>query len=101
MDITHCGDLLGFHERRLKPTADEEAKGVIFVIARRAWCQAPDCRKKLYYKQEHFEIGAGSWARIRPKHIASFVARLKQAKESDWVWGCHRELFTQIKVTVK
>jgi len=98
MEITHCGDLLDFHERRLKPTVDEASRGVTYVLARQYWCQ--QCRKKLYYKQENFDIGSTNWQRVK-RSIGAFVARLKQAKESDWVWGYNKETFGKIKVTVR
>lgn len=99
MIINHCGKALDvFNERQIQPTPEETKRGVKNLVARIYWCQG--CRKKLYTKKELFATGESEWHRVK-KNIATFVRRLKQSKESDWVWGCAKEYFNKIKVTVR
>lgn len=100
MIINHCGYELDVFEERveIQPTPDEAKRGVKSLVARIYWCQG--CRKRLYSKKELFATGETDWMRVK-KNIGTFVRRLKRGNESDWVWGCAKEYFNQIKVTVK
>lgn len=101
MRVAHCGVSLSAQIKPLKPTAEEALRGVVEVIAFTYWCPKPDCRKKLYFKSEITKEGIGPMQRVRPDERAAFAARLKEPKESHWVWSWDRKTYQQVKWTVR
>jgi hypothetical protein len=100
--IKHCGKILASpQERLLKPTPSEILLGIQEVKAQEYWCSSPSCRKRLLYRQDVYQDRVTEWARIRPHQSAAFIARLRLAKESDWVWSYHPETFAKVKRTVR
>lgn len=98
----HCRiPMVCLDSRSIKPTQNESARGVNEVHTRTYWCQNPSCRKKLYYKQEEFTSGKEQWQKIK-RNISAFVARLRRAKESDWVMSTKKEYpFTPTRAWVR
>jgi hypothetical protein len=103
MQYHHCGIPLDVGVfRDLKPTAIEEAKGVIALRAETRWCKKPDCRRKFYFTQEIYEKRTTELKKLKkPRHISAITKRLKTAKESDWVWSWHPETFQKVKRFVR
>lgn len=101
MQVKHHGHLLSPQTRSLKPTPQEQARGVESVTSFEYWCPEASCRKRLFYRQDVTSAGPQEMRRIRSHERAAFVARLRRAKDSDWVWGFHPETFAKVKRTVR
>lgn len=102
MEVRHCGVVLDtFRDRVIKPTDEEQAQGLVSVMVREYWCNEDACRQKLYYRQDFYEIGSSPVSRVKPRQVARLKARLKQAGESDWVWGWNKETYGKVKVWVR
>ena len=101
MQVVHCGDVLPcLSSRDLKPTAEEAKRGVTNVKSFEYCCTKNKCNRKLYYKQEVFELGYGRIQRVK-KNIAAWVARLKLARPSDWVLGYCPKTYRQVRRLVQ
>lgn len=97
MEVKHCKQTLIGEDRDLKPTPEEAARGITSITAREYWCT--ECRKRLFYRKDN---NAENFARVRPHQMASFRARLRRAKESDWVKSSRKEFpYTEMKAWVK
>ena len=96
----HCGCDMHVDERHIAPTIDESTRGVKSLRVLVCWCQVAKCRQRKYYAQELYEIGHSALSPVK-KNIAVLTRRLKQAKESDWVWGYDRETYAKVKRPVK
>lgn len=89
-------------ERVIEPTIEEMKDGVEAVGVTEGWCLDADCRRRFLFNRYRYVGGWGPIHRMRDsKAIAAMRARLKQARESDWVWATHHEYGTLIKVTVR
>jgi hypothetical protein len=85
----------------LMPSKLEQMEGILSVQAVIGWCQDPDCRKRFVFSANEYPGGLGPSHRHREaRTISSLIARMKEAKESDWVWGSNTQ-FPYQKMKVK
>lgn len=100
MEVKHCGHTLSPIERELDASPKENALGINSIKVREYWCPDQRCRKRLIYWKDADK--GEEWARVRPHEMKSFKARLRRAKQSDWVksWR-HTFPFTETKAWVE
>lgn len=90
------------------PTRQEESEnidgvGITIGFCRQVKpCTGERCGKRYLFTRNHYP---GGWGPVHQPRDASVIAayrrRLREAKNSDWVWGWHKVHFGKIKVGVR
>ena len=89
-------------ERIIQPDKEEASVNIEAVSITVGHCVNQDCRKHFYFVRYRYPGGWGPVSRLQnARNVNDLKQRLKQARESDWVWGCCPETGRKVKRMVE